>query len=552
MIMKKLVSLSLALFLVLQNLSLVTSANTYPIGDSNTSCIEFDVMQSLLASLLQCRNEDYSGEAAISPYSMVTGCMTPPFPSTGNVKLLVLPIDFPDYPIKNSDYENLEQHYNSDYNPAFEYYSQEQSVRGVFLHASYGRFNLTATILPVFHAPEQSTFYSSNRKEWEFLIYTAIEQYVEDGLNLKDYDIDNNGIIDGIAIKYSVPPSLGFFNASAGNFIYHQQISGVVFENYTRTHINSETNTDVHEIGHLLGLPDTYNPNYPYSYIAVDDIMSGGTQLFNVYYKYLLGWVDPVIVTNTDSVQTFELICSTIYASNHHSKPKAIIFIPDETLLPYSEYFMAEYREAAAYTYDAKEHLYKPVSGVILWHVNAAIDSKGCYQFQKNFLKPVYRSGAELNAKYTENDVFIMNSEFSNYSTPVKSLFYNSIPTNAFLRVNDINGNTASISVGFDPVSTFPIPTPTPTPTLTPTLTPTPTLSKPALNPPLVAISDISTHWAQEAILQVVKEDIMTVDETGKFHPNAFVSRSDFFAALCEYMNLNSDSNTTNHMEVTK
>lgn len=271
-------------------------------------------------------------------------------PSTGNVKMLILPIEFPDVKIPD-EYKNFEE----------KFLEQDSST-------------------------EQSYQKISGR-------HTEID--------------DNSMKINNFV---SAP-------ASANARIY------------------------VHETGHMLGLIDLYKGN-----ILDDghlDIMSSQGVYFNVYHRYLLDWINPVIVPYTENIQEIDL-----YAVEEDiddgKKPRAIIFTQDETLLPSMEFYMIEYRKGGIDDYSPSLEQ-KGYPGIIIWHCNTMLDEQGYYKDGDSYLKTVNKSGT---SPFKQADVYVSGDVFSDQSNP-SSNFYNGSRSGAYMKVIETDEEKAVLQAGF-------------------------------------------------------------------------------------------------------
>ena len=181
--------------------------------------------------------------------------------------------------------------------------------------------------------------------------------------------------------------------------------------------------------------------------------MGQGMQRYiNVFFKYILGWLDPVILTEESPIQTLEL-----YAGEHWEKfeeeARAVLYTPDREGLPFKEFFIAEYRNNA----DMVEE-YKKETGVTLWHCIADLGEWGDFRYLDKHLRSVRPTGGAENMDFTAADFFVpqgppwnaysTSSVLSPGTTPTNSDFENGVPTQFYMEVLDQDEDRAVLKVG--------------------------------------------------------------------------------------------------------
>lgn len=186
--MRKFVSALLVVLLVLsQGLPVFADENSLETEWKNSekvSCCGTDpeLLQELNTALLQKRGFDLQRKAVgySIDWEIPTnfGTLTP---STGEVKFLVLPIAYPDYPEMKAAYNEQELYdkYFAEYDPSLE--MRKQSLRGYYYKTSCGKLNFTGGVLPVYTAPKESTYYAkapASENPQNDLIKDALSYYV--------------------------------------------------------------------------------------------------------------------------------------------------------------------------------------------------------------------------------------------------------------------------------------------------------------------------------------------------------------------------------------
>lgn len=465
---KRLLSVLLALILLTMQLFPalnVGAQEAEPVQAPETAhCCGTDaeLLEEMNSTLLQKKALELQQQ--VSPYSMRWSMPTMNdnlMPSTGEVKILVLPIAYPDYPQMEDAYDEqaLYDEYFAGYDPNLKI--SKQSVRGYYEAMSYGKLKISGEVLPVYKAPETSVYYAkSSLKEYpqNGLIKSALEYYVSQGLDLAGYDSDGNGYVDALSVKYLLPTTAvaggedwRYWNAQIWA-LNDTEINGIKADSYLFSGIQDHVSTDDHEIGHLLGLLDNYNTTGACVIDnGLEDIMSCSGYYFNVYYKYLLGWIDPLVLTNENDIETMEsvnLYATEPYPNNAAADPKAIILIPDPELLPFTEYFIIEYRNGMFPSMYSSGAVFANDPGIAVWHCNTFVNHTGhLYKSGSKYIEAVKRVGAQETYKredaYRKGDIFSSDSEGAN------SNFKNGDYTGAYMEVLDLDSGKATLKVGF-------------------------------------------------------------------------------------------------------
>lgn len=447
---KRIIALVLAIILAIaQSVSVLAMETESPEKETpiqNCCDTDSELLLELNNSLVQKRAVQLSQQISLKkpPVNSIKGSI---MPSTGNSKVLVLPIEFPDYPIAGSDvyqenYTSLSEYFFAPYNP--DKSPQEQSVRGRLYKFSNGRLDISGNVLPVYMAPYNLSYYEENSSEWPSFLCDVLAYYVtEVGIDLSDYDSDNDGYVDSMAVKHTG----SLFKQQTLSLYGEVEFDGTKVGPYTLTRLQANsTRVDVHELGHTMGLMDNYFHDSCYLDIGLMEVMSIGAYYFNVYYQYLLNWTDPVILTNTDSVTEIELNAVEHYLEDSKNNTRAVVWIPEPDLLPFAEYYIAEYRcEGAATTVPSSDIILGRTPGIVLWHCNTYLNVNQVGYLKTDYIQPVYKSGT---TPYGEKDVYIEGDEFSSSSIP-SSDYYGDIYTGAYMKVKSLTGEKAVIEAGF-------------------------------------------------------------------------------------------------------
>lgn len=314
-------------------------------------------------------------------------------PHTGDQKILVIPIDFSDYPSSslqggtNGSLDSIRKLFFGDSSS-----TGWESVSSYFEKSSYGKLSISGTVTPWYRATNRASDYSRNsatKSVTDNLSYQAVSWAKENtNINLDDYDNDNDGYIDAVWLVYSAPYVESSANGNAdlwwayttwNSLSSQDRLDGgpevVAYSWASYSFIFSESHyskpdahTFIHETGHLLGLDDYYdvssNSRSPLGGLTMMDCNIGDIDPFS---KYLLGWSKPTYVIKEPGIyhlKPFEttgefIIIPLSYADN-----------------PYGEYMILHYytptglnEQDANNTYVNGLKMYtKP--GVLMYHVD--------------------------------------------------------------------------------------------------------------------------------------------------------------------------------------
>lgn len=262
--------------------------------------------------------------------------------STGNQKILVIPVQFTDYPC--STLTGGCEAVRTNINKTFFGQSSEtgwESVSSYYAKSSYGKLNISGVVAPWYNVSMTSSAFSQLTGSGDYADYfdptwTAVEQAVawyksQTASSLTDYDSNSDGFIDAVWMVYSAPDygansSLpetfwaytywDYDNESSANtaspvpFCYAWASYDFMWEGgYTSGGSAAvDAHTYIHETGHVLGLDDYY------SYTDGDWGAAGGVDMMdynivdhNAYSKMALEWTYPYVIDGTASSTTITL-----------------------------------------------------------------------------------------------------------------------------------------------------------------------------------------------------------------------------------------------------
>lgn len=331
---------------------------------SNTGDIQVDTDTSGLATVRIYKNNDYSSNGRFVPadkvdlelnYNDLSGTLSnnkSVMPSLGDANLLVIPVHLPggnEYKTDKvkSDIEKVFFGDKDDSSLGF------KSVKQYYSEASYGKFNLSGTVTDWFDATTLVSDVKDITSGTEGTIVNKILRGAVDwagssqGINLKDFDNNEDGNIDGVYLVYD------YLDWTTENYIQHESnpqfdssTLNQAFWNFTYWDFYSESKNDkpstsgfswssfdmmytsycernkndtpdlsdlskikldshtfIHEFGHLLGLEDYYSSSdSSYHPAGESTMMDQNIGDLDSYSKMLLGWVTPYVVYGTSEI----------------------------------------------------------------------------------------------------------------------------------------------------------------------------------------------------------------------------------------------------------
>ncbi|MCK7479139.1 MAG: hypothetical protein M0C28_18540 [Candidatus Moduliflexus flocculans] len=249
-------------------------------------------------------------------------------PATGDVKLLVFVVDFVDAPLALSgvNLTDIDHAFNGDStNTAYE------SLASYYEKSSYGKLHLSADIF-VYHAPHTVQWYTDDFEEY----YTESDPifdmmtYYDTQIDYADYDANGDGDIDGVYVLYTAPVD---YDSTVSDlwwaYQYYYEYSGEDYFDGKTPYFFCWSGTDflleaeegidahtlIHETGHMLGLDDYYDYDDGDTYnndggVGGADMMDYAVGDHSAISKILLGWITPLVVTESMTVDLLPLVSS--------------------------------------------------------------------------------------------------------------------------------------------------------------------------------------------------------------------------------------------------
>ena len=380
-------------------------------------------------------------------------------PSTGDVSVLVVPVFFNTSNETVSYLNTLETVFNSTNSDL-----AIGSVKSYYQTSSYNKLNLSFDIYKSSYItlPQSKKYYDSNIST---LLDYALDQ-IDDSVDFSKYDSDNDGTIDAIWFVYDIDydSSTNYFWAWTSNMSSYlnnrdgKSVGRICFASYAFTNSSDSyyssytdsnystltARTYIHETGHLFGLYDYYDYDYDYT-VGVHHTMFGCSMMdsnlgdLDAGSKLLLGWIDPIVVTETE---TLTIRSTALYGDTVVIARESRI---NNTL--FSEYIILEFwtsdglnKVDSASTFGIDNY------GIRVLHMDASInyDANG---------KPTLTTGNRPSYfKYnnTDND----NYNFLETLAINEEKVYNA-RTKKYSTVNNVLFNSSNVIFGKDIYSSF-------------------------------------------------------------------------------------------------
>lgn len=332
----------------------------------------------------------------------VTADLSKVKPAKGQMKALVILMDFPDYRWDNQ----ADTFFFNDslwYTPAHFYdmlssigtyrhpgsaSSYTGSLRDFYQENSYGSFDVTCDIIGYFTAKNNFAYYCEGygANDW-YLIQEALDS-ADKYVDFNDYDNDGDGTTDAIFFVHAGPGAEALPEPDRIHYIWSYMSwlggsrDGVNLGAYSMQPEDGAIGVFCHEFGHQLGLPDWYDYDYSSNGIGEWGLMSGGAWNYGApgdargtcpshisgVGKCVLGWITPV-----------EPSANILSASIPPSENTPFAYLLHESTMPSNEYFIIENRQNMGFDKGLVRRqldLSKDKGhGLIIWHVDENVSN---------------------------------------------------------------------------------------------------------------------------------------------------------------------------------
>jgi M6 family metalloprotease-like protein len=346
-------------------------------------------------------------------------------PTTGNVKIFALLIDFSDNVHTNSETTINDRLFGTPATGA-----PYDSLAAYYRRASYNKLNFSGTTLGWYRAGARRADVAQTTAGREGLIKEALQHFNAAGHNFSQYDNDHNGVIDYFMVFWSGPDN-GWANFWWGYQTSFNDTSfrldGVGLRDYSWQWEGRPVGSafspmvPIHETGHALGLPDLYDYDGsvgPTGGVGGLDIMDANWGDHNCFHKWMLDWLTPTVISDGKHVLTLGPVENT---------GQCVALWPGlSTGNIFSELFMVENRQRLA------NDVTYPGSGLLIWHVDARLNSSGMdFEFNNSysahkFVRLMEADGLEqieANGMANAGDYYVPGKTFGATGVPSSAMY---------------------------------------------------------------------------------------------------------------------------------
>ena len=406
-----------------------------------------------------------TNKAAFTYLDVNESAHSPITPSTGDVNILVVPVNFDlsdIRPYERSSYidfnddkylEAMEYTFNGvssldDANPYWE------SVSSFYEKSSYGNLHFNFEITDPF-TPEMSASEFLSKEDLTSSSSSVggsqelITDILKHGLTKNDvpidvfdskYDRNEDGYIDGMWLIYNVidgdlvsSESQPFW-AYTTNYLAKAtdtetgevKIVGTRYANcalsflYDDSTLGYDAHTIIHETGHMLGLDDyySYDNSGNYGYLGGIDMMDLNIGDHSAFSKYALGWIEPTVIYKNDTTITLKPFEDTgealIIPSSYYNDSA------------FSEYLILEYETPSGLNELDATKKYRNAyplafsNGLAIYHVDARLikhEIQNGYYTCSDYLSESESTVPEVKMHGSKEDVYLVgNSNTPSYN----------------------------------------------------------------------------------------------------------------------------------------
>jgi M6 family metalloprotease-like protein len=297
-------------------------------------------------------------------------------PTKGTVRIPVFLVDFSDAPHDpNQTAVDVQSKMFGNGSGDFPY----ESLKKYYQRSSYNQLTITGDVYDWYRADYPRSYYQSlGNPAGRVTLINEILQKHDALVNFADYDTDHNGKMDALFVKWAGADTgwATFWWASMSTDNSPITVDGVKPYKYVWSWYSKPVNgtyyprVDIHETGHLLGLPDYYDYDAgtgPKGGIGGWDMMDANWGDHNAFSKYLLGWIDPIVI-NSGTQEVNLPPSSTISSEN------AVLIMPGAVPDSFGEFFLVQYREPGTGNDPLKAGL---GNAVWIWHVDSTLSAGG-------------------------------------------------------------------------------------------------------------------------------------------------------------------------------
>lgn len=293
-------------------------------------------------------------------------------PSEGTPRMLVLLIEFDEYPARPGDTPQAVHDRIFGAGGEFPF----ESLSAYYRRSSHGKLDIKGDVIGWYKAGRRGDVVQT-REGREALIKRALRSL--QGRDLSLYDNNGDGVIDYFAVVWTGPTGewATFWWGMASHFSDKAFVAGgKTLKAYSWQGLAARwedpssgfrIRTLVHETGHALGLPDYYDykPGVgPDGGLGHFDMMDSNHYDHNCFSKLMLGWVEPKIINMSG---TFRLRPAAEAAEC------LMLLPPGSGTDPFGEFFLVENRRRLGNDAEQRD----VGEGLVIWHVDARLNAAG-------------------------------------------------------------------------------------------------------------------------------------------------------------------------------
>ena len=324
-------------------------------------------------------------------------------PSTGETPLLVVPVVIEGYEDDATPERlaNIEKAFFGD--SADMHY---ESLHSYYYKSSYRKLDITGTVTDYFYCGDNSSVVTDENSITATNCGTKVGRLAQEcatwaantyDLDLKDYDSDNDGYIDGMWViwigpTYSTTTGFWPFSTTTGASPDYETptvnnvgwAGNTFIENYSSVDEGCDAHVIIHETGHMFGLADYYSYAYSgYSALGNIDMMDYNVGDHNPYSKLMLGWTTPYIVYGNDVTISIDDLLSenSVIVIPYDSKTYEKNEEGKVSFNPFDEYLIidcyTDNTKLNAISYPAYSATPITGSGIRIYHVDERLGIKG-------------------------------------------------------------------------------------------------------------------------------------------------------------------------------
>lgn len=406
-----------------------------------------------------------TNKAAFTYLDVNESAHSPITPSTGDVNILVVPVNF-----DLNDIRPYERSCYIDFNEGAYLNAMEYTFNGVssldganpywesvssfYEKSSYKKLNLNFEITDPF-TPEMSASEFLSKEDLTSSSSSVggsqelITDILEHGLTKNDvpidifdakYDQNEDGYIDGMWLIYNVKDGDLVSSKSQPFWAYTTnylakatdtetgeiKIVGTRYANcalsflYDDSTLGYDAHTIIHETGHMLGLDDyySYDNSGNYGYLGGIDMMDLNIGDHSAFSKYALGWIEPTVIYKNDTTITLKPFEDTgealIIPSSYYNDSA------------FSEYLILEYETPTGLNELDATKKYRNAyplafsNGLAIYHVDARLikhEIQNGYYTCSDYLSESESTVPEVKMHGSKEDVYLVgNSNTPSYN----------------------------------------------------------------------------------------------------------------------------------------